>query len=60
MIVVVTPNELLFSYIMGRTSSIFDDDICFVLDQHAELDFSSSLNNSPQVAMSLQSDTFLF
>jgi len=28
---------------MGRTSSIFDDDICFVLDQNAELDFSNSL-----------------
>ena len=37
------PNELFFSYIMARTSYIQrnDDDIHFVLDKHAYLDFYS-------------------
>jgi hypothetical protein len=39
----LTPNEQFFGYIMGmaRTSYIQwnDDDVRFVLDQHAELDF---------------------
>jgi hypothetical protein len=42
----LTPNEQFFSYIMARTSYIQwnddDDDVQFVLDQHAELDFYSA------------------
>ena len=40
----LTPNEQLISYIMARTSYLrWDDhDVCFVLDQHAELHFSSA------------------
>jgi hypothetical protein len=35
------PNKTLFSYIMARISYIRwdDNDVRFVLDQHAELDF---------------------
>ena len=38
------PSEQFFSYIMWRTSYIWwdDDDVCFVLDQHTELDFNSA------------------
>ena len=37
------PNEQFFSYIMARTSYIRwdDNDVLFVLDQHAKLDFNS-------------------
>ena len=50
---------------MARTSySQWDDDeVRFVLDQHAELDFHNLLanwNNSPGVDMSLHSDTLLW
>ena len=40
----LTPNEQCFSHIMARTSYIQwnDGDVCFVLDQHAELDFYSA------------------
>jgi hypothetical protein len=46
-VILFTPNEQFFTYIMPRTSNIFllddnDDDIRFVLDQHAELDFYSA------------------
>jgi hypothetical protein len=34
------------------------DEVCFVLDQHVELDFySAHWNKSPRVDMSLHSDT---
>jgi hypothetical protein len=38
------PNEQFFSYIMARTSYIQwnDDDVHFVLEQHAEFDFYSA------------------
>ena len=49
---------------MARTSYIHwnGDDICFLLEQHAELEFYSALvlahrNNSPQVDMLSHSDT---
>jgi hypothetical protein len=46
-------NEPFFSYFMVRTSYIFDDDdICFVLDQHAELDHYSASS----LKISLQED----
>jgi len=35
-------SEQFFSYIMARTSYISFDDVRFVLDQHAELDFYSA------------------
>ena len=35
-----------------------DDEVCFVLDQHAELEFCSA--NSPRVDMSLHSDTLFW
>ena len=42
----LTPHELFFSYmyIMTRTSYIWwdDNDVCFILDQHAKLDFYSA------------------
>ena len=39
-----------------------DDEVHFVLDQHAELDFysASSLKNSPRVDMSFHSDTLFW
>jgi hypothetical protein len=39
-----------------------DDEVRFVLDQHAELDLysASSLNNSPRADMSLHSDTLFW
>ena len=50
----LTPSEQLFSHIMARTSYIWwdDDDVCFVLDQYAHLDFFLVLahwNNSQWV-----------
>ena len=38
------PNEQFFRYFMERTSYIrWDDhDVCFVIDQHADLDFYSA------------------
>jgi hypothetical protein len=46
------PNEQFFSHIMARTSYIQwnDDDICFVLDQHADLDFYSAISLKQQSA----------
>ena len=47
------PNEQFFNLYHGRVQATFwrdDDDICFVQDEHAVLDFyraSSSLNNYP-------------
>ena len=40
----LTPNEQFFSYIMAWTSYFQwnDDDVRFVLDQHAELDYYSA------------------
>jgi hypothetical protein len=40
-----------------------DDEVRFVLDQHAELDFYSAIdywNNSPRIDMSLHSDTLFW
>jgi hypothetical protein len=46
------PNEQFFSHIMVRPSYIQwnDDDICFVLDQHADLDFYSAISLKQQSA----------
>ena len=42
------PSKQFFSYIIARTSCTFhwddDDDVCFVLHQHAKLDFYSKFN----------------
>ena len=38
----LTPIQQLFSYIIGRTSKWHDEEVRFVLDQHAELDFYSA------------------
>jgi len=40
----LTPNEQFFIYIMVRTSCIRcdDNDVCFILDQHAKLEFYSA------------------
>jgi hypothetical protein len=50
--------------IMGRTRYIWwdDNDVCFVLDQHSELDFNSasSLKQESAVNMSFHSDTLFF
>jgi hypothetical protein len=59
---ILNPIQQFFNYIMARTSYFEwdDDEVRFVLDQHAELDFFIVLahwNNSPQVDMSLHSDT---
>jgi hypothetical protein len=56
----LTLNEKFFSYIMARTSYIWDDnDILIVLDQHAEFTFIvlAHWNNRQRVDMSLHSDT---
>ena len=47
-----TPNDKSFSYIMTKTSYIqwVDHDVCFVLDQHNELDFHSSTSLQQQSA----------
>ena len=43
------PNEQFFSYIMARTSYIWwDDDVRFVLDQHAYLDPYSDSSQKQQ------------
>jgi len=59
----LTPNEQFFSYIMARTSYFqWNDDVRFVLDQHAELDFYMVLahwNNSPRVDMLFHSSLLL-
>ena len=56
-------NEQFFSYIMARASCIplDDDNIRFLLDQHAQLDFIvlAHINNSPLVDMSFHSSTLL-
>jgi predicted alpha/beta hydrolase len=45
------PTQQFFSYIMVRTSCEWDDDeVCFVLDQHAELDFYSASSLKQQSA----------
>jgi len=46
------PTQQFSSYIMGRTSYIQwnDDDVCFVLDQHAEFDFYSASSLKQQSA----------
>jgi hypothetical protein len=52
-----------FSYIMARTSSFqCDDEVRFVLDQHAGVDFysASSLKQSPWIDMSLHSGTLFW
>jgi hypothetical protein len=57
-----TPNETFFSYIMARTSYIRwdDDNICFVLDQHALLDIDSARSLKQWVDMSLHSDVLFW
>jgi hypothetical protein len=47
---------------MARTSQFQwnEDEVRFVLDQHAELDFYSASFNSPRVDMSLHSDTLFW
>jgi len=58
------PNEQYFSYIMARASCIRldDDNIHFLLDQYAQLDFIvlSQINNSPLVDMSFHSGTLFW
>ena len=54
----LTPNEQFLSYISWQEEVILwwdDDEVHFVLDQHAELD--SYRNNSPRVDMLLNSDS---
>ena len=48
----LTPNEQFFSCIMARASYIQwnDDVVCFVLDQHAKLDFYSASSLKQQSA----------
>ena len=48
----LTTSEQFSSYIMARTSYIHcnDDDVHFVLDQHAELDFYSASSLKQQSA----------
>ena len=48
----LTPNEQHFSHIMATTSYIQcnDDDVCFVLDQHTELDAYSASSLKQQYA----------
>ena len=44
----------------GKTKLLFDNDACFVQDQHmlvGILDSASSLNNSSQINMSVHCDT---
>jgi len=44
----LTPIQQFFSYIIARTS--YDDEVRFVLDQHAELDFHSASSLKQQSA----------
>jgi hypothetical protein len=50
------PTQQFFSYTMARWN---DDEVRFVLDQHAKLDFYrlANWNNNPQIDMSPHSDT---
>jgi len=60
----LTPSQQFFSYIMARTGYFQwdDDEVRFVLDQHAELDFysASSLKQQSAADMSLHSDTLFW
>ena len=51
-----------FQIYHGKNRFWWDNDVCFVPDQHTELDFysASSLKNSLQIDMSFHSDTFLW
>ena len=49
-IIVLTPTQQFFSYIMARTSFWWVDDVRFVLYQHAELDIYSASSLKQQSA----------
>ena len=62
-VILFNTNSAIYSAISGREQVNFqwdDDDVRFVLDQNAELDFIAHWNNSLRLDMLLHSDTLFW